>query len=1015
MKITGTEWRELFNLLDTLLDLSEAERAEELGRIGREAPEVRTKLEKLLADTEDGLGVDAMQPLFTDRPAFAVGNGRFSLPMAFEAGSEVGPYRLLREIGHGGMSTVWLVNRSDGQMQRDIALKLPHIFLHQASFSERFSRERDILAALTHPNIARLYDAGISHAGQPYLAMEYVEGAPLLEHCDTRRLSVDARVELFLQVLDAVRYAHSKLVLHRDLKPSNILVTAAEQVRLLDFGIAKLIVDGAVNETELTHLGGRALTLAYASPEQVGGRPLGTASDVYSLGVILSELLTGARPYRLQNDSRGALEDAIRIERPQRLSQTVHVDQAARCDTVLSKLVEQLRGDLEAIVTKALRKEPELRYQTVDALRADLVRRQRGEPVEARHGARGYVFGRFVRRHRLLVSAAAMGLILVATGVSGIAWQEHQARREAMRADVEAKKANAVKDFLLDIFKQSSLRNPSGAQARHVTAEQLLDIGAQRIKVQLRDEPEVRGELLDTLGQLYGELGFPGRNAELQMEHLAGLQVRDKDPATSVEAARAEMRLGKALNDDGKADDAGRHLEAALKILDSLNDRQSLDRAQVLLTLADTAYYSKAIDNAAARKTLLEALDIVDRHYPTDPLRGDITRTLGSYAKLVDDFPDAEHWEREALASRRSLGVEKNGYAIGDAYFVLGDTLALDNQYEEAETDLLRAIELLTRSAGPDHFDTAEAKSRLGEMYAMTSRPAKGAELLLQALESQRKTPQGFIDSTETIKTLAQLELQRGGLAESEQWLRQNLNYLHTIQSNELRYGLSASHLVPVLAARGKFVEADHYNALAKQILARYLGETTSGYERHLFRAAFLSRMRGEPELAVRQETAILDNDPQVRSKLPAETLLAEAERASLTAQRGSSIDESLATIDGVLQRILSAPDHEYHLDDEADVRYLFGTTLIGAGRGLDAEPHLRRAIEIREKIDNPDSVWLARSRVALAQCLIQRGAVAEARVLLQNAERAERKQSPLAAGFHEQLRAAVARLKQAS
>ena len=317
MKITGTEWRELFSLLDTLLDLSEAARAEELARIERNSPELKAKLDRLLANSgTDGFGADAMQPLFSERPTLIGGQGRFVLPSAFEAGSEVGPYLLLREIGHGGMSTVWLVKRSDGQMQRDIALKLPHIFLHQASFAERFSRERDILAALTHPNIARLYDAGISKAGQPYLAMEYVEGAPLLEHCDSRRLTVDARIELFLQVLDAVRYAHSKLVLHRDLKPSNILVTAAEQVRLLDFGIAKLIVDGSVNETELTQFGGRALTLAYASPEQIVGRPLGTASDVYSLGVILSELLTGARPYRLQNDSRGALEDAIRAAPP---------------------------------------------------------------------------------------------------------------------------------------------------------------------------------------------------------------------------------------------------------------------------------------------------------------------------------------------------------------------------------------------------------------------------------------------------------------------------------------------------------------------------------------------------------------------------------------------------------------------------------------------------------------------------------------------------------------------------
>jgi serine/threonine-protein kinase len=226
-------------------------------------------------------------------------------------GEIVGAYRLVREIGHGGMSTVWLAVRTDEQIKRPVALKLPHIHLNRQQFADRFARERDILAELTHPNIARLYDAGVTEAGQPFLAIEYIDGMPVTEYCDRRRLPIRARIDLFLQILGAVQYAHSHLVIHRDLKPSNILAAQDGRVTLLDFGIAKLIPEGPASETQLTLLGGRALTPDYASPEQIAGEPLSTSSDVYSLGVVLYELLTGVRPYRLKRDSRGALEDAI--------------------------------------------------------------------------------------------------------------------------------------------------------------------------------------------------------------------------------------------------------------------------------------------------------------------------------------------------------------------------------------------------------------------------------------------------------------------------------------------------------------------------------------------------------------------------------------------------------------------------------------------------------------------------------------------------------------------------------
>ena len=300
------------------------------------------------------------------------------------AGALVGPYRLISELGQGGMGVVWLAQRADGEVKRPVALKLPIISLHNRTLADRFTRERDILAQLTHPRIARLYDAGVTDRGQPYLALEYVEGEKIISYCDTRRLGVKARLQLFLQVLGAAQDAHTNLIVHRDLKPANILVTKEGDVRLLDFGIAKLLTDGEANETEITRMGGSALTPDYASPEQIAGSTVTTASDVYSLGVILYELLTGGRPYKLKRDTRSGLEDAILAAEPARPSQTAAGDSTARARGVTAKrLARNLKGDLDTIVLKALSKQPAQRYATADAFAQDIERYLGGEAVLA--------------------------------------------------------------------------------------------------------------------------------------------------------------------------------------------------------------------------------------------------------------------------------------------------------------------------------------------------------------------------------------------------------------------------------------------------------------------------------------------------------------------------------------------------------------------------------------------------------------------------------------------------------
>jgi len=392
LRLDPASWSELERLLDAALDRPAAERASWLDALDPQFDALKPQLRALLTraaavETSDFL---AMLPSVELESAAGVpADGRI-----------VGPYRLVRELGRGGMGSVWLAERVDGLIDRPLALKLPHAIGSFPGLAERMARERAILAALNHPHIARLYDAGLTDDGQPYLALEYVEGVPLTQSCDARKLGIDARIALFLQVLLAVQYAHNNLVLHRDLKPSNILVTAEGNVKLLDFGIAKLLAhDGSAEETDITRVGGHALTLDYAAPEQVTGAPLTTAVDVYTLGVVLYELLTGMRPYRVKAGSLVEIGEAIANADPEppSIAGIAPAAVAAR-STTLPRLRRALAGDLDTIVEKALRKEPEERYASVGSLADDLARHRAGLPVTARPVSVWYRAARFLSR-----------------------------------------------------------------------------------------------------------------------------------------------------------------------------------------------------------------------------------------------------------------------------------------------------------------------------------------------------------------------------------------------------------------------------------------------------------------------------------------------------------------------------------------------------------------------------------------------------------------------------------------
>jgi serine/threonine protein kinase/Flp pilus assembly protein TadD len=420
VRVTRGELAKLSGLLDIVLDLPQHDRAAWLENLQEPFTGAKNIVRDLLAEEASGEHGDFLSSL----PDLSAGR---RVPTAdacgeMPSGTRIGVYVIAREVGHGGMSTVWLARRTDALTDRMVALKLPHLHLRSRRFAERFARERDILAKLTHPNIARLYDAGISPEGQPYLAMEFIEGEGLMQYCEQQRLGLEGRLQVFLQVLDAVGYAHSLGIIHRDIKPSNILVRGGGQVMLLDFGIAKLLVGGRAEETELTQHGGAVLTIHYASPEQLKGDTLTAATDVYSLGVVLYELLCGRRPHEsatLAYVARRAFEAEILAVDAEAPSDAVRrTGSAPACGMSPAKLTKALRGDLDTIVLKCLRKAPVERYESCAAFAEDLRRHLRHEPVTARPSTVWYRFRQLARRRRIALQGASIAALSVAAAAS---------------------------------------------------------------------------------------------------------------------------------------------------------------------------------------------------------------------------------------------------------------------------------------------------------------------------------------------------------------------------------------------------------------------------------------------------------------------------------------------------------------------------------------------------------------------------------------------------------------------
>ena len=528
-------WRKLSPLLDAMLEMDPATRARSLALLREEDPELGNELAALMAledQHEDFLTEPLVAPLPGPRP-----------------GTLAGPYRLERLLGEGGMGQVWLAGRADGLYQRRVALKLLRPGLADPNLHLRFTRERQILARLAHPHIARLLDAGISSDGHPYLALEYVEGEPITDWCRHRDLSLDARLRLFLQTCDAVSHAHANLIVHRDLKPSNILVTPQEEVRLLDFGIAKLLDNTELPPADQTGTGLRAFTLHYAAPEQVRGEPITTMTDVYALGVVLHELLTGSRPYELKRRTDAEWEEAILDADPVRPSLAVlrtgedgdAAGQGTPPKAAVSprRLARMLAGDLDNIVLKALAKRPEQRYPSVEALAQDISRYRSDKPVMARAQGMRYRTGKFAFRHRWVLATAVLVALVLSSAFVMVAWQAREAVREASRAQ-------ALQDFVIGLFERAG--GSDGDAPLDVRA--LLAAGLERGDRELMRQPTARAELMGVVARLRLGLGDYLPALELLREQSGLVRALGGDAPSSLrlesatELGRAQWLLG---------------------------------------------------------------------------------------------------------------------------------------------------------------------------------------------------------------------------------------------------------------------------------------------------------------------------------------------------------------------------------------------------------------------------------------------------------------------------------------
>lgn len=807
MKIDPATWQKLSNLLDECLAQPTAERSAWVANLGPEHADVVPMLRQSLA-SEAGAGEDFLSTL--PRLGGSISN--------LELGERVGPYRILSPIGRGGMGVVYRAERDDGKFGQRVAIKVLSAGLNSPTFAERLQQEYRILARLEHPNIARLFDAGTSADGLPYFVMEYVEGIPIDRFCEERALAVNERLRLFLRVCDAVQLAHEKLIVHRDLKPDNILVTGQGTPKLLDFGIAKVLTETpAGNEATLI-----AMTPEYASPEQIRGEPIGTATDVYSLGSVLYKLLTGVAPHQLRGKSPA---ESVRVICEQEPPKPSHLNRA-------------LGEDEDNILRMALSKEPAGRYRSVEQFAADIERHLENRPVLARPAGAAYRVRKYIRRHRLGAGVAAGAVALLAAFAVLQAAELRRITRERDRAD-------RVTQFMTGMFNVS---DPGEARGNSVTAREILDRASREIDTGLARDPELQAQMMAVMGRVYGNLGLY-RRAEPLLARTVDLRRRtlgSEDPQTlnamdlvtlnlnrqgrypeaeklqreilelrrrslgadHPETLRSMSGLATTLMLEGHYPEAEKMHREALAAQRRVLGAENLESLRSMTSLANTLNREGHFPEAEKLQT--EALDLQRRvlgpeHPETVGSMGNLAATLSREGR----YPEAEKLQRETLDLRRRIvGPEHPDALI--AMTDLASTLKREHQFAEAEKLEREALEIQRRVLGPEHPSTLTSMNNLASTLNLEGRYSEAEALLRAALDIKRRVlGPAHPETLRSMVNLGMSLLRQGHGAEAEKLEREALETRRRLLGPEHPdVALSSYNLAIVEESIGKRAEA---------------------------------------------------------------------------------------------------------------------------------------------------------------------------------------------------------------
>jgi serine/threonine protein kinase len=694
------KWGRIKNIFAEVADLPKGERAARTAELcGYDA--------SLVARVEALLNSDERVNDFIESPAFSVAG---ALPTSANAviGKHIGRYRIIEEIGRGGMGTVFLAERDDGEFLQRAAIKVVSSPFLGAENLMRFRQERQILAGLNHPNIAKLLDGGVTDDGLPYLVMEYVEGEPLIEYAEHRSLSVEQKLKMLLKICRAVAHAHQNLIIHRDIKPSNIIVTTDGEPKLLDFGLAKIL---DMDSKEITAANFRALTPAYASPEQLRGEPVNVASDIYSLGIVFYEFITGIRPFDNESASfERMLEMASGAvpERPSsRLIRKATGDAAVSEKKLLEKTGESIKGDIDNIILKAMRSEPERRYSSVEQLSSDIERHLDGLPISATEPTLHYRATKFISRHRAAVSGAGLVLTVLVLGLFATIWQARLASAERDQARREKERTEQLNVFLQSILSAAS-PSQKGKDARVV---EVMDDAVARVDQELEGQPELKVKALNTIGTTYNDLGLPDK-AESVFRKALNILAADSgaDPA---EAAETKASLATSLISQYELDEAADLVTDAIRIERSLGESRNSALSRALFIFGELNVRRSNFSEAGV--LLSESIAICDAVQPKATECAYYRLSLGRSERFAGNNERAEAIFREALALL-SAEPEKNASQIADVRLNLGDVLIARGENDQALIHLSQADAFYREKLG-DSINLAVSEYYLARTY----------------------------------------------------------------------------------------------------------------------------------------------------------------------------------------------------------------------------------------------------------------------------------------------------------